>query len=163
MKCYVCGKTYTGNVCPRCRFPAVEVPNTTWEQGRLALAATIAPFRAAFLESIRVSMIAFYHRDENGFYVPDREEEILLGTGTALYENEVWLDREFARREDQPSIRIHLRLTTGSNTRQELVEVPNLHAPELQKLGITMDDQFQIRLKLRNTSETPTCSNPLEL
>lgn len=162
MKCYVCGKQYEGNECPRCSFPAVEIPNTTWEQGREALAATIIPFRAAFLESIQASLIVYHYRDENGVYVLDREEAISLGTGAELYEKELWLDQEFARLED-PTIRIRLRLTVRDNSREEQVELPNLKAAELQQVGIAMDEAFNIHLKLRNTSEKPTCSAAVEL
>lgn len=162
MKCYVCGKQYEGNDCPRCRFPAVEIPNTTWEQGRQALTGTVAPFRTAFLNSIQVSLIAYHYRDENGVYVLDREEPISLGTGADLYGKELWLDQKFARLED-PTIRIRLRLTVRDNSRDEQVELPNLKAAELQQVGIAMDETFNIHLKLRNTSEEPTCSAAVEL
>lgn len=162
MKCYVCGKQYEGNECPRCAFPAVEVPNTTWEQGRQALEATISPFRASFLKSIQVSLVMCRHRDENGVYVLDREESLPLGTGTELYGKERWLDQEFARLE-KPTCSVRMRLTVRDKTREEQVEIPNLHAAELQKVGIAMDEQFRIRLKLRNTSEKPTCSAPVEV
>ena len=162
MKCYVCGKQYEGNECPRCKFPAVEIPNTTWEQGRQALAATIAPFRTAFLDAIQISLVMYRYRDENGVYVLDREENILLGTGTELYEKELWLDQEFARLED-PTISVRLLLKVRDDTRQEQVELPNLKAAELQQVGIAMDEAFNIHLKLRNTSENPTCSAAVEL
>ena len=162
MKCYVCGKQYEGNECPRCAFPAVEIPNTTWEQGRQALAATITPSRAAFLKSVEVSLVIYHYRDENGVYVLDREESVCLGDGEKLYENEVWLDREFARLEGA-SFSVRLRLSVRGQTREELVELPNLKAAELQNIGICMDDQFNIRLKLRNASEMPTTSAPVEL
>lgn len=162
MKCYVCGKQYEGNECPRCAFPAVEIPNTTWEQGRQALAATISPFRADFLKSVEISLVMYHYRDENGVYVLDREETVCLGSGETLYDKEVWLDQEFARLED-PSFSVRLRLTVRGKTREELVEVPNLKAAELQNIGICMDEHFNICLKLRNASEMPTTSTPIEL
>lgn len=162
MKCYVCGKPYDGNECPRCGFPAVEIPNTSWEQGRAALAATILPYRTKFLSEIEISLVTYQYRDENGVYVLDHEEPISLGTGTTLYGKEHWLDREFARLED-PSFCVRLRLSVRGTTREEQVELPNLKAAELQNIGITLDEQFQICLKLRNASEKPTASAPIEL
>lgn len=162
MKCYVCGKQYEGNECPRCAFPAVEIPNTTWEQGRQALAATITPSRSAFLKTIEISLVIYHHRDENGVYVLDREETVSLGNGETLYNKETWLDREFARLED-PTISVRLRLTSRGKTREEQVELPNLKAAELQNIGISLDEQFNIQLKLRNASEMPTTSAPIEL
>lgn len=162
MKCYVCGKEYEGNECPRCAFPAVEIPNTTWEQGRQALAATITPSRNAFLKTIDISLVMYYYRDENGVYVLDREETVSLGNGETLYNTETWLDREFARLED-PAFSVRLRLTVQGKTREELVELPNLKAAELQNIGICLDEHFNIRLKLRNNSEAPTISAPIEL
>ena len=79
-----------------------------------------------------------------------------------FYEKELWLGQEFARLED-PSIRIRLHLSYLGNAREELVELPNLKAAELQQVGITMDKEFNIYLKLRNTSETPTCSGAVAL
>lgn len=162
MKCYVCGKQYEGNECPRCTFPAVEIPNTTWEQGRQALAATITPSRAAFLKTVDISLVIYHYRDENGVYVLDREETVCLGDGEKLYGSEVWLDREFARLED-PTFSARLRLTIRDNTREETVELTNLKAAELQNIGVCMDEQFNIRLMLRNASEAPSVSAPIEL
>lgn len=162
MKCYVCGKQYEGNECPRCGFPAVEIPNTSWEQGRQALAATITPYRTQFLNEIEISLVMYQYRDENGVYVLDREEPISLGTGTALYGKEHWLDQEFARLED-PTFPARLNLCVRGKTREEQVELQNLKAAELQNIGIAMDEEFNIRLMLRNTSETPTSSASIEL
>lgn len=163
MKCYVCGKIYEDKVCPRCKFPAVQIPNTTWEEGRQALASTIEPARAAFLNTIRISMIAYHHRDENGVYVLDREEEILLGSGPELLGKELWLDREFARMGEQKTVSIRLRIAIGEKKREEQIELPNPQAPELQKIGIAMDEQFFLRLKLTNASSETTVSEPVEL
>ena len=162
MKCYVCGKQYEGNECPRCTFPAVEIPNTTWEQGRQALAATIAPFRSKFLNEIEISLIIYKYRDENGVYVLDREEPISLGNGTTLYGKNYWLDQQFARLED-PSFAARLRLNIRGKIREEQVQMTNLKAAELQNIGISMDEAFNIRLMLRNTSEKPFTSAPVEL
>lgn len=162
MKCYVCGKQYEGSECARCGFPAVEVPNASWEQGRDALSATIVPYRTNFLNEIEISLVAYRYRDENGVYVLDREEPVSLGTGTTLYGKENWLDQEFARLED-PSFCARLRLKIRGKTREEQVELSNLKAAELQKIGIALDNDFNIRLMLGNASEKPTSSAPIEL
>lgn len=163
MKCYVCSKTYEGSECPRCRFPNVQVPNTTWEEARQALIVSINAFRTNFLQSIQAGLVIYHHKDEDGVYVLDREETVSLGSGTDLYEKELWLDREFARLEDAASVSVRLKITVGDSTREEQVSLPNLRAPELQQIGISLDDQFQFRLKLRNVSEKPTCSAPVEV
>lgn len=162
MKCYVCSKQYEGTKCPRCGFPAVEVPGASWEKARTDLAATIEPFFQGFLNAISVSVTSFQHRDDNGVYVLDQEKTLVLGTGQELYDKELWLDQQFARLED-PTIPVRLNLTVRGNTRQEQVELPNLKAAELQNIGISMDKQFNLRLMLRNTSEKPTVSAPVEL
>lgn len=162
MKCYVCGKQYEGTECPRCGFPAVEVPGASWEDARTALAATIEPFFQGFLDSISVSVTMLQHKDDNGVYVLDWEKPLILGTGKELYDRELWLDQEFARLEE-PTFSVRLNLTVRGKTRTEQVELPNLKAAELQNIGIAMDKQFNLRLKLRNTSEKPTASAPVEL
>ncbi len=162
MKCYVCGKQYEGTECPRCGFPAVEIPGASWEDARTALTATIEPFFQGFLNAISVSVTTLQHRDDNGVYVLDQEKPLVLGTGRELYDKELWLDLQLARLET-PTIPVRLNLTVRDRTRQEQVELPNLKAAELQNIGIAMDKQFNLRLMLRNTSEKPTVSAPVEL
>ena len=162
MKCYVCGKQYEGTECPRCGFPAVEIPGASWEDARTALTATIVPFFQGFLNAISVSVTTLQHRDDNGVYVLDQEKPLVLGTGRELYDKELWLDLQLARLET-PTIPVRLNLTVRDRTRQEQVELPNLKAAELQNIGIAMDKQFNLRLMLRNTSEKPTISAPVEL
>ena len=43
------------------------------------------------------------------------------------------------------------------------MELSNLKAAELQKIGIALDNDFNIRLMLGNASEKPTSSAPIEL
>lgn len=163
MKCYVCSKTYEGSECPRCHFPAIQVPNATWEQARQSLTATIEPFLANFLKSIRAELTIYYHKDENGVCALDHEDLLSLGTGTELYKNELWNSQQFARLADQDSVPVRLRLTVGDQSREEKVMLPNLHAAALQQIGITLDEQFRFHLKLRNGTEAPTASQPVEL
>lgn len=163
MKCFVCGKEYTGHECPRCNFPDVQVPVASREEARRKLASSIDSYRTAFLERIRVEVIMMYWKDENGWISPDREESVLLGRGSDLFRKERWLDQQLARIENVDNLEVRLCIHVGSAVRNQVVKVPNLHASRLQQLGAALDEDFCLRLMLRNGSEAPTYSDPIPL
>lgn len=163
MKCYVCGREYEGNECPRCRFPDVQVPGASWEEARKALSASIDAYRTNYLQSIRAELVTYYWKDENGVCVLDHEDLMPLGSGTELYQKELWLGQKFARIEKLDAVPVRLRITAGAASQEKEVALPNLHAAELQQIGIELNDRFQFLLKLRNDSETPTCASPVDL
>ena len=163
MKCFVCNQEYQGAVCPRCTFPNVQVPGATREKAMQDLAPTIAVYKNNFLSTIRLDVVICYWKDEQGLTVLDHEDTICLGTGTELYQKEMWHEQKFARIENEPRIFVTLRITMGDKTREQQVALENISDPYLQQLGVEMDGEFNICLKLRNDAGTETYSAWLPL
>ena len=161
--CLVCGKKYDGGDCPRCKFPDVQIPGMGREKAIIHLKPAIEASKTAFLENIRVEVISYRWKDQDGTIVLDRQEALALGTGTALTKGEVWLPGKFARIADETSVPVKLRITAGDEVTEKTVRIPNLNKPELQQLGAKMDQNFNITLLLRNDSQKPAQSDPTPL
>lgn len=158
MKCFVCHKEYQGQACPRCEFPNVQVPGASREKAMQDLAPAIHSYRKTFLESIRLDTVICYWKDDNGVIALDHEDVIPLGTGTELYGGEKWHPQKLARVKELTRIPVRLRIGVRDTYREVQVEVENLSQPQLQQLGVEMDEDFNIRLKLRNDAAAMTIS-----
>lgn len=161
--CLVCGKKYETGDCPRCKFPDVQIPGMEREKAVVHLKPVIEASRKAFLENIRVEVISYRWKNQDGTIVLDRKDCLALGTGTALAQGEVWLPGKFARIADEASVPVKLRVTAGDEVIEKNIRVPNLHKPELQQLGAKMDQNFNITLFLRNDSQNRVQSDPTPL
>jgi len=161
--CLVCGKKYEAGECPRCKFPDVQIPGMEREQAIAHLKPVIEASRKAFLENIRVEVISYRWKDKDGTIVLDRKDNLVLGTGTALAQGEVWLPGKFARIADEADIPVKIRVTAGDEVIEKSIRVPNLHKPELQQLGAKLDQNFNIILLLRNDSQKCVQSAPVPL
>ena len=163
MKCFVCEQEYEGQDCPRCHFPNVQVPGASREKAIRDLAPAINSFRSGFLQSILVEAVSYHWRDEQGQVVLDHEAMLPLGNGTKLYGQQIWLDQKFARVEELTRIPVRLRITVGGNVREAQVEVDNLKEPGLQQLGVSLGQDFQIQVMLRNDAGAKATSAPVPL
>lgn len=161
--CLVCGKQYEKGDCPRCQFPDVQIPGMEREKAIIHLQPMIDACKKNFLETIRVEVVSYRWKDQDGTIVQDRQEKMLLGSGTALRQGEVWLPAKFARIADEKAISVKLSVTTREGTAEKTIRVPNLHKPELQQLGAKMDDSYRITLMLRNDTEKPVSSEATPL
>ena len=161
--CLVCGKKYETGDCPRCKFPDVQIPGMDREKALIHLKPAIEASRKAFLETVRVDVISYRWKDQDGTIVLDRKDALTLGTGTALTQGEVWLTGKFARIADEAFVPVKIRVTAGDEVTEKTVRVPNLQKPELQQLGAKLDQDLNITLLLRNDSQKPVQSDPTPL
>lgn len=157
MKCLVCGKNYEAAECPRCRFPDIQLMGDR-DEALAQLMPTIRAYRANFLKGVTVELVAYRWKDLDGRVALDREDRITLGTADALQQGETWLEEKFARIPDQKEITVKVCITAGGEKRDVSIAVPNLHKPELQQLGVSVDGDCNLRLLLRNETEAPTTS-----
>lgn len=162
MKCLVCGKEYEAAECPTCRFPNVQIMGDR-EQVMVNLKPTIDAYRTRFLQSVKVQILAYRWKDQNGTVVQDRVDTLTLGRGDVLLQEETWIPEKFARIAEKEEIPVTLRITAGEETRELVVAVPNLQKPELQQLGASIDNMCNLRLLLRNDTDAPTSSAPVPL
>lgn len=162
MKCLVCGKIYEAAECPRCYFPDVQIMGNRQEELE-KLKPTINAYRQQFLNTVKVELMAYRWKDQDGQLVLDRMDRMLLGTADTLQQGEHWLEEHFARIADQKEISVTVCITAGEEKREMQVVLPNLLKPELQQIGAYVDDDCNFFLLLRNETEAPTKSNPVPL
>lgn len=157
MKCLVCGKNYEAAECPRCRFPDIQLMGDR-DEALAQLMPTIKAYRANFMKSVTVELVTYRWRDLEGRIALDREDRIMLGTADVLQQSEIWLEEQFARIPNEDEIKVKVCITAGGEKRDVSIAVPNLHKPELQRLGASVDGDCNLRLLLRNNTEESTTS-----
>jgi hypothetical protein len=74
-----------------------------------------------------------------------------------------WLEQRFARIPDTKQLPVRLAIVCGGETRILSVSVPNLQASELQQIGAVVDENCNLKLLLRSTTQSPTQSDPVAL
>lgn len=162
MKCLVCSKTYEAPECPRCGFPDVHIPGDQ-KQVLESLKPTIDEYRKNFLKRVQVQLVIYRWKDGAGVVALDREELLSVGSGEELLQGIRWLPKKFARIPDQETITVTLRVTAGEEAWDQRIEVPNLQRPELQQLGVSLDQNGNVWVMLRNDTDEPAGSVPVSL
>ena len=160
--CLVCGKQYETGDCPRCKFPDVQIPGSR-EKAIASLKPAIDSYRANFLTTIRVEVLSYHWKDQNGTLALDREERLTLGTASELMQGEKWLEQPFARIPDAKLLPVRIAIVYGEETRLLTVTVPNLPEAELQRIGAVLDADCNLRLLLGNSTQQPTYSEPVAI
>lgn len=162
-KCRVCGKVYDAAMCPRCGFPDIQAPANApadyWEK----LQPMIISHREEFLKQVQLQIPIYRWKDQNGTVVEDRVELLDVCTAAQAKAAERWIPEKFARIPDEKTIPVTVRITACGDTWERSIPVPNLHKPELQQLGIEIDADYNILLKLKNDTEGNTVSEPVPL
>lgn len=162
MKCLVCGKEYEAAECPRCHCPDILIVGDR-EKALESILPTINQYRKNFAEAVKLSLVTYRWKDQNGQLVLDKKELIPIGTATELMQSEKWLDNKFARIADSKEITVNVCVAMRDDEQTVTVAVPNLKKEELQQLGARVDDNFTLSLLLRNDTELPTISKPVDL
>lgn len=161
MKCVVCGKEYTGQECPACKFPVIRFPGDP-EEGMRTMKPEIDAYRDKFLENLHVALVSYSWKDKEGRVVVDRQYEIPFGSGAELYGGEVWLPKEFARIKDKKTLQIQVVIHNGTESMERQITIDNLMEPELQQIGAALDEEMNFCLMLKNTSgKTRSKKEPL--
>ena len=163
MKCLVCGKNYEAAECPRCHFPYIQVPAAASETFLESLRPTVNSYRGGFLQQVKLQIPIYRWKDQDGVVVEDRVETISLGTADQLKAGARWLEEKFARIPDEKEIPVTVSISAGGDTWERTIAVPNLHQPELQQVGVVINDEYHILLMLRNETEQNTVSDPVPL
>ena len=148
MKCLVCKKEFTGDSCPRCGFPVIESTNTDdlLEQ----LKDQIQDYRQQFEREIKLELIIYRWKESNGTVVQDRKDRIPFGSYPELCGKETWLSQEFARIPDADKLRLQYCVSARSEEKEHTLQIQNLQEPALQRVGIEVDNNYRMRLKLKN-------------
>lgn len=163
MKCVVCGKKYSEQACPVCKFPVIRFPGDP-EEGMRSMKPGIDAYRDNFLKNLRVALVTYSWKDKDGSVVLDKRQELPFGTGTEMYGKEVWLSKEFARIQEKKNLQIQIVVHTETESMERQITLDNLMEPELQKIGAGLDEDMNFWLMLKNaTGETRSPKEPLFL
>ena len=160
MKCLVCKKEFEGECCPRCDFPVIESPNV--DELIQQLEGQIKEHRKAFENGIKLDLVIYRWKEEDGSVVLDRKDRLPFGSYAALKGRETWLAQKFARIPDAKSIDLQLVVSSQGTEKEIAVQVNNLLEPALQTVGIDVDAAYHLRLKLKNDAGGSSASSWIE-
>lgn len=160
MRCMACHTEYSaGEICPRCGFVHYQVIGDT-DEALAALELMAGRHRAMFLRQYDLGVPVYTWKDQDGTLVQDTCTRLSFGTADALLQGPVWLDREFARLEG-PELTLELSVQkSGEPERRMDVSLPVPQEPQLQRLGIALEEDLTVTLMLKN-EENQTRSQPV--
>ncbi len=157
MKCLVCNKEFSGEICPRCNFPVIHFPGST-ESGIKKIESTIVAYRKNFLKNVEISIKSYWWKDQGGTIVLDHTCSNSFGKTEELLGKKAFLEEKFAREREKTTLPISVEVKTGEKSRELLVEVPNLAEPELQQIGLELEENFRFRILLKNDAGSTSAS-----
>lgn len=157
-KCLVCGKEYEGPQCPRCDFPAVVLMKITPE-----VTKSIANYREMFFQNIQIGIISYSWKDKDGYLVLDQEHQRVLGSCRDLLNGTIWLNQQFARIPDVDDLELRIFVNIKGEVSEKNVKIPNIKSPYLQEIGVSMDENMQVVVHLKNENGETSESQPMEL
>ena len=163
MKCLVCGKSFSGNECPICRFPVVEIPGDDFEAGIRALKPTIDKYRNDFAAKVTLGAVVYNYElsvklKENGSVVKP------FGKASELVGKTVWLDDSFenVNTRDMIPVNISVKVDKGADYRIA-ADIPNIKDSDKLMLGITMENDFSYSLILADMDGNSSSSAKMPL
>lgn len=157
MKCLVCGKVYSGNMCPICDFPVVNI-TTNDEEGLKALQPTIEAHRAAFSKKVALSLLAYTYDVDDSSVTFQSNDKIPFGSVSHLCDQSIWLDTEFTNVKQRKTIPVTLCVDIQNKpVYQVTVNVKNLPSDMIQ-VGIAVDRSLQFNFLLKDSSGQSICS-----
>lgn len=147
--CPVCHFQFEGGECPVCQFPDLAFPGDP-EEGLRRMKPQIDAYRESFLSRVKIGIVSYYWKDRDGSLVLDHEQIEEFGTAKQLSEGPIWLSQPFARLPDDRQLQLALSVELDGKVRKLAAALPNLLEPELQKVGVELDDDLRLRVLLRN-------------
>lgn len=110
-----------------------------------------------FLPQFDLGVNCYHWKDENGSIVLDTTKRLSFGTAADLENKTVWLDQQFARLPEEKELSIDVRIQrSGAAERTVSMTVPALTEPQLQKLGLRLNEKLELELSLKNESSSVT-------
>ena len=145
--------------CPRCGLTQFKIVGNDPAQVKV-LESLIHSHRMSFLGKYELGVTCYYWKDQDGTIALDSKRTLTFGTAAELLEGTRWLDQEFARMPDDQEITVDLTVTENGGAGRDLqVRVTPPTEPQLQKLGLQLDKQLQLRLLVKNDKTTCTSTS----
>lgn len=163
MKCLVCGKSFSGNECPVCGFPVVEIPGDDFEAGIRALRPTIDKHRNDF--AARVTLGAVVYNYELSVKLKEIGSVIKpFGKASELVGKTIWLDESFENVNTRDMIPVTISVEVDKGVEYQVsAEIPNLKDSDKLRLGISMENDFSYSLLLADKSGNSSSSHKMPL
>lgn len=165
MRCLCCHKPNLsieqGN-CPRCGFILFNTVGYS-EDKKAVIDSLVDEHCQNFLKTYDVGITAYYWKDQDGTIVLDHSSRISLGSAASMFKKTVWLDQDFARMPDGEDLNLELSLQHGTEAPRTIsVRIPELKEKELQRLGIELNQDLQLKVTVKNQSSSSS-SEPVAL
>lgn len=145
--------------CPRCGLTQFKIVGNDPAQEKV-LESLIHSHRMGFLGKYELGVTCYYWKDQDGTIALDNKRTLSFGTAAELLDGTRWLDQEFARMPDDQEITVDLTVSENGGTGRDLkVRVTPPTEPQLQKLGLQLDKQLQLRLLVKNDKTTSTSTS----
>lgn len=153
MKCLVCGKPLTSKdkACSCCGFHYLDYIGGSWASALEAQKPDALIYRnGTFLPKFDLGVTCYRWKDAHGTMVQASKERLSFGSAAELENKTVWLDQEFARLPDERKLTVEVSVRKkGAKERTIRFKLPAIDKPELQKLGLCMDSDLMLKLKLK--------------
>ena len=158
--CLVCFKPLPlgEDVCTRCGFQHYPGLDDDQEAVRNFQRPRAAKSRSEkFLPRFDLGVTSYYWKDENGTIAPDTTKRLSFGTAADMEKKTVWLNQEFARLPDEDKLDIEVSVKQdGAKDRTVRFQLPALKEPQLQRLGLELTQDLQLKLTLKNDKSSVT-------
>lgn len=152
MKCVACGKEVSGSNCTHCNFPVYEIVGDNVDESVAQIDEFAKLHRENYLNDVQVGVVAHKWQDIGGKIVEEYCAPMYFASGSDLKNGEVWSTESFARIPDIDVLTVKIAVKKGDLVVQADVQIPNLKEPELQKIGVRLEDKLQVRMLLKNDS-----------
>lgn len=129
MKCLVCNKELTGNICERCGFPRVSVVGGAEDSPLIKTA--VHDYKENLLREITVEMETYQYKEDGNKLVLAQTSRIPVGQQLQNLETDqcTWFKEDFARIEAGENMTLTLFINNkGSEIRKEI----SLKAPDIR-------------------------------
>ena len=156
MNCLVCGKPMASNTndCPHCNFHYLSYTSGSLEEALEVQKPRADYYRSnTYLPRIDLGITCYHWKDENGTIALASTERLSFGTAASLENKTVWLNQDFARLPDEETLTVDVSVKEqGAAERTLRFTLPALKDAELQRLGLQLDSNLKLTLKLKTAS-----------
>lgn len=158
MKCAACDTAYDNeklDFCPHCHFPPTAIYGTgkEYEEGRRLLNTRISEHCREYLSDVQIGIEVAYWKGSLDQVKFDRKELLIIASGPSLLDGPQFHPQKFARIQDK-TLRLTVVVKKGSSEQKYSVNCPNLLQPDLQQIGVRIQDRLYAELILRNSDHT---------
>ncbi len=161
MKCPVCGTTLSASRCSLCGYEETALAvGMSKEKNLQRVQNNITKKKTEFFSKIQVGIVLYsYDVDENSVEESEERTEVLSGLVTG---RDYWLPKEFSYHVPRDSVEVDIYVKIAGLGREFLhsISLRNIEGEEEQKVGLQIDEDLQLRVKMRSSNARQSTSQP---